>query len=106
MSKAGARLMEAAREMREIARGQAVPADLYAPRDVDVKALRKRLGLSLDAFASTFSFPAEQIREWESGRSHPRDSQRAYLLLIEAHPDFVRKTLGELLARQESSRGD
>jgi putative transcriptional regulator len=103
MSKAAARLMEAAREMREIARGESAPAALYAPIDVDVRSLRKRLGLSIDEFAAEFSFPVEQIREWEKGRSHPRDSQRAFLLLIDAHPEFVRKALAELLASSKST---
>jgi putative transcriptional regulator len=98
MKKAAVRLMEAAREMRQIARGETSPADLYAPLNVDVKALRTRLNLSPDEFAAEFAFAGEQVREWESGRSRPLDSQRAYLSLIEAHPDFVRKALADLRA--------
>jgi putative transcriptional regulator len=98
MRKAAARLMEAAREMREVARGETTPVNLFTPPEIDVKSLRKRLALSLDELAAEFSFSIDQIREWETGRSRPRDSQRAYLLLIEAHPDFVRKALAGLLA--------
>jgi putative transcriptional regulator len=96
MSKAGKRLLEAAREMRAIARGEAKAAHMHVPADVDVRAIRRSLGLSQDAFASEFSFSITQIRDWEQGRSRPLDANRAYLLLIDMHPDIVRKMLGEL----------
>src|ERR1700689_2809679 len=98
MSKAGKRLIEAAREVRAIARGKARPAHVLVPPDVDVKAIRRRLGLSQEAFASEFSFSLSQIRDWEQGRSRPLDSNRAYLMLIDRCPDVVRKALAELRA--------
>lgn len=96
MSKAGKRLLGAAREMRAIARGEAAPVHVHVPPDVDVRAIRRGLGMSQDAFASEFSFSLNQIRDWEQNRSRPLDSNRAYLLLIERHPDAVRHMLHEM----------
>lgn len=96
MSKAGKRLLDAAREMRSIARGETKPAHLHIPPDVDVKAIRKGLGLSQDAFAAEFCFSINQIRDWEQNRARPLDSNRAYLMMIERHPDVVRNLLEDL----------
>lgn len=96
MSKAGKRLLDAAREMREIARGEAKPAHMHVPPDVDVRAIRRAIGLSQDAFASEFCFSINQIRDWEQNRTRPLDSNRAYLLIIERHPDVVRRMLADM----------
>jgi putative transcriptional regulator len=98
MSKAGKRLLRAADEMLAIARGEAKPARVHVPPEVDVKAVRRKLGLSQEAFASEFAFSIAQIRDWEQGRSRPLDSNRAYLLLIDRRPDAVRKMLAEMRA--------
>lgn len=96
MTKAGNRLLDAAREVSAIARGEAKPAHIHIPADVDVKAIRTGLGLSQDAFALEFCFSVHQIRDWEQNRSRPLDSNRAYLLMIERNPDIMRRMLEEL----------
>lgn len=116
MSKAGRRLLRAADEMLAIARGEAMPAHVHVPPDVDVKMIRRRLELSQEAFASEFAFSITQIRDWEQGRTRPLEANRAYLLLIDRQPDVIRKGLAEVraeaiqdreieMARQGSSSG-
>src|SRR4051812_4947516 len=95
MSKAGNRLLEAAREAASIARGETPPARIYVPADINVKAIRTKLGLSQDDFASSFGFTTNQIRDWEQGRSRPIGGVRAYLMIIERDPESVRRLLGE-----------
>ena len=104
MSKAGKRLLRAAGEMRAIARGETEPARIHVPPDVDVKAVRRKLDLSQEAFASEFSFSIAQIKDWEQGRSRPLDSNRAYLLLIDRRPGIVRKILAEMRAEAARQR--
>jgi putative transcriptional regulator len=87
MSKAGKRLLRAAGEMRAIARGEARPVHVHVPPDVDVRAIRRRLELSQEAFASEFAFSIAQIRDWEQGRTRPLEANRAYLLLIDRRPE-------------------
>ena len=98
MSKAGKKLLSAVAEMRAIARGEAKPARVHVPPDVDVKAIRRKLDLSQEAFASEFSFTLVQIRDWEQGRSRPLDNARAYLLMIDRRPEVVREMLAEMRA--------
>ncbi len=96
MGKAGKRLIEAARQAAEIARGDREPANIFVPADIDVKSIRLSLALSQDDFASEFGFSVNQIRNWEQGRSRPMGGERAYLMMIECSPDIVRKLLKEM----------
>ncbi|GGK32642.1 helix-turn-helix domain-containing protein [Salinarimonas ramus] len=95
MSKAGKRLIAAAQEVKAIVRGEIEPAHVHEPAALDVKAIRAKAGLSQDAFASTFGFTVNQIRDWEQGRSRPLGGVRAYLMIIERDPTGVRKMLDE-----------
>lgn len=95
MSKAGSRLLEAAREAAAIARGDRRPAHIHIPADIDVKSIRAKLSLSQDDFAWQFGFTVNQIRDWEQGRTRPLGGVRAYLMIIERDPDSVRRILAE-----------
>ncbi|PDT68509.1 helix-turn-helix domain-containing protein [Bradyrhizobium sp. C9] len=76
-------------EALEIARGNARPTKLYVPAEINVRGIRKKLGLSQDDFAKEFGFTINQIRDWEQGRSRPLDGLRAYLMIIERNPEAV-----------------
>ena len=76
-------------EALEIARGNAKPTKLYVPPEINVRVIRKKLGLSQDDFAQEFGFTIHQIRDWEQGRSRPLDGLRAYLMIIERNPQAV-----------------
>lgn len=93
MTSAGKRLIKSALQAREIARGDVPPAKAHIPAEIDVKAIRSRLRLTQDDFASEFGFTISQIRDWEQNRYRPLGSDRAYLMLIERNPDVVRKLL-------------
>ena len=99
MTKAGSRLLGAAREMRAIARGEVVPARVHVPPEFDVKAIRKSISLTQEAFANEFGFSLAQVRDWEQGRTRPVQSDRAYLMLIASAPTAVREMLAR--ARRE-----
>jgi putative transcriptional regulator len=60
---------------------------------VNVKALRRRLGMSQAQFAATFGLELDAIRNWEQGRRRPEGAARAYLKVIEREPDAVRRAL-------------
>ena len=93
MSKAGKKLIAAAEEARRIARGEVKPARIFVPADIDVKAIRQRLKLTQEDFATEFGFTLTQIRDWEQGRSRPLDCARAYLMIIDQDADQVRRML-------------
>jgi putative transcriptional regulator len=106
MTKAGNRLLDAAREMAAIAKGELEPFSMHIPAEIDVRAIRRKLELSQDGFATIFGFTINQIRDWEQGRTRPIQSDRAYLLLIDRHPkqvlDLLRTTLSEQCSNELS----
>ena len=61
---------------------------------VDVRAIRKKLGMTQPNFARQFGFGLATVREWEQGRYQPDQAMRSYLLtVIEREPDVVQRTL-------------
>jgi putative transcriptional regulator len=66
---------------------------VHVPSDVDVRAIRKRLGMTQERFASTFGFPITTLRDWEQGRARPDTSARAYLIVIAREPEAVERAL-------------
>lgn len=86
----------------------AIPADPDDPEDRDVsqaalerglmgrriRKLRHRLGMSQQEFADVFGIPANSIRQYEIGRYMPPPAVRAYLKVIEAEPEMVKRVMG------------
>ena len=97
MSKLGKRLIEAAKEGRAIARGQA-RADtyrVYVPAEVDVQKIRKRLKLSQAQFAAKFGLSPATVRDWEQNRRQPEGAARVLLQVIKNDPEAVARALAE-----------
>jgi len=90
-SKIQAGLMEAL----SIAKGEADPSTyrIHVPKEVNVRAIRKKFDLTQQAFAERFGFNLARLRDWEQGRSRPDGALRAYLLVIERKPDAVTEAL-------------
>lgn len=61
---------------------------------VDVKAVRRGLGLSQAAFASRFGVNLRTVQDWEQGRRRPEGPARLLLAVIERDPDVVPRVLG------------
>ena len=75
--------------------GEDVPARLttvQVPR-IDVRAVRRRLGLSQSEFAARFGFQPATLRNWEQGRTRPDGPARVLLTVIARHPDAVEDAL-------------
>jgi putative transcriptional regulator len=49
---------------------------------VDVRAVRRRLGLSQTEFAAKFGFQPAALRNWEQGRTRPDGPARVLLAVI------------------------
>ena len=95
MKKRKNRTLEGARQALAIARGELDPSTyvIHVPADIDVKAMRRKLGLSQTAFAKRYGFNPARIRDWEQGRSSPDGAVRAYLLVIKKEPEAVERAL-------------
>jgi putative transcriptional regulator len=95
MSKLGKKLIAAAREGVAIARGKADPTTyrMHVPAKIDVKAMRRKLGMTQESFALRYGLTLSRLRDWEQGRSAPDGAVRAYLKVIEKEPEAVERAL-------------
>lgn len=85
----------------------AIPADPNDPEDRDVsvaglerglmgrriRQLRNRLGMTQRQFAQAYGIRLATLRQYEIGRYMPPPAVRAYLKVIEAEPEVVRKAV-------------
>lgn len=61
--------------------------------DIDVVAIRRRLGLSQATFAHRFAFPVATLRHWEQGHRKPQGCALALLHVIDYHPAVAARAL-------------
>ncbi len=91
----GKRLIAAMREVVDHVEGKVALPVRYVeiPEDVDVKAIRSRLGLSQAEFSRRYAVSQRSLQEWEQGRRRPEGAVRAYLTVIERNPKAVEEAL-------------
>jgi putative transcriptional regulator len=93
MSKIGKDLIQSANEALAIARGDIPAARIVEAAEVDVAAIRKRLGLSQARFAARFGLSPATVRDWEQRRRNPDRIARTLLLVIDRNPEAVEQAL-------------
>ncbi|MFN3543997.1 MAG: helix-turn-helix domain-containing protein [Thiobacillus sp.] len=75
------------------AKGKQTGVREYQPYEVDVAALRKRLGLTQEQFAARFGFSVATLRHWERGDRKPQGAALVLLNLIDREPEAVMRAL-------------
>jgi len=92
---AGSRIVASLREAVEWAEGKdvAVRVTTVEVPTVDLRELRRKLGLSQAAFAAKFGFQPATLRNWEQGRTRPDGPARVLLAVIARHPEAVEDAL-------------
>jgi putative transcriptional regulator len=95
MSKSGQSMLRGARQALAYAQGAREGFAAHVPEEVDVAAIRKRLGLSQGEFAAQFGFKLDALQNWEQGRRRPDGATRAFLRVIEREPDAVQRALAD-----------
>lgn len=95
---AGRRLIRSVKQAMAWAGGEEVPVrvtmvSVERRPMVDVRALRRKLGLSQSEFATRFGFAPATVRNWEQGRTQPDGPARTLLAVIAHHPDAVEDAL-------------
>ncbi len=63
--------------------------------EVDVRDVRRRMGLSQAQFAAKFGLPPATLRNWEQGRARPDVPTRVLLAVIARHPEAVEDALAK-----------
>jgi len=95
MSKAGQSILRGARQALAYRRGEREGFVAHVPGEVNVLAIRTRLGLSQGEFATRFGFKLDALQNWEQGRRRPDAAARAFLRVIDREPEAVLRALAE-----------
>ena len=92
---AGSRIIASLQEAVDWMEGQDVDVRVTTVEVpvIDVKTMRRRLGLSQADFAAKFGFQAATLRNWEQGRTYPDGPARVLLAVIAKHPEAVEDAL-------------
>jgi putative transcriptional regulator len=75
----------------------------HVPQEVDVKAIRNRLGMTQARFSDTFGFSLDAIKHWEGGRRNPEAPARTLLTVIDKNPAAVLTALNPAAAGSSKS---
>jgi putative transcriptional regulator len=78
---------------------------IYNPPMPDLKAIRRKLGVSQAAFARQFGFSLRTLQQWEQGRAVPDRPARILLRVIETEPWAVERALANL-AHEKGQRNE
>ena len=61
----------------------------------DIKAARRRVGMSRDAFAQLFNLSSATLRKWENGERKPTGAARTLLAIISREPEAALRAIRE-----------
>ncbi len=64
--------------------------------NLEIKALRSRLGLNQAEFADQYNIPIGSLRNWEQGRREPEAMAALFLQLIELDAETIRNLVAKL----------
>ncbi|MDR3220746.1 MAG: helix-turn-helix domain-containing protein [Candidatus Accumulibacter sp.] len=94
MSTAFESIRQGLREAIAHAKGDERGVRLHRPRQIDVKAVRAKTGMTQEQFASRFGFSTATLRHWERGDRTPRGPALVLLNVIEHNPQAVIEAIG------------
>ena len=82
-------MMDGLNDVEAFLAGEQEGFKAYVPQEVDVKAIRNRLGMTQAKFSDTFGFSLDAIKHWEGGRRTPEAPARTLLTVIDKNPAAV-----------------
>jgi putative transcriptional regulator len=91
------RLAKGTREAIAFVEGSADIRDfvVHIPDDIDLKRIRRKLGMSQPVFAERFGFSVGRVRDWEQGRTEIDAPSRILLRILDREPDAVKRALSD-----------
>ena len=93
MSKAFESIKQGLTEAIEYAKGRTGKAVIHEFSSLDVKTLRKKIGMSQSEFASTFGISLGTLRHWERGDRKPRGPALVLLNVVAKDHNSVLRAL-------------
>jgi putative transcriptional regulator len=82
-------MMDGLNDVEAFLAGEREGFNAHVPKQVDVKAIRNRLGMTQARFSNTFGFSLDAIKHWEGGRRTPEAPARTLLTVIDKNPAAV-----------------
>jgi putative transcriptional regulator len=82
-------MMDGLNDVEAFLAGEQEGFKAHVPREVDVKAIRNRLGMTQARFSDTFGFSLDAFKHWEGGRRTPEAPARTLLTVIDKNPAAV-----------------
>jgi putative transcriptional regulator len=99
MSTAGEKIIHSAKQALAFTEGQTFHGcKVHVPEVINVRRIRRKLGLSQSQFASNFGLSLDTVQDWEQGRRVPDGAARALLKVIDCDPEAVHRALVTNLA--------
>lgn len=93
MAKAFDSVAQGLREAIAHQKGKRVAARITRPEEIDVAALRQKLGLTQVEFAAKFCVSLGTLRHWERGDRRPHGPALALLHVVAKEPKAVLRAL-------------
>src|SRR5271157_5917947 len=87
-------MMDGLNDVEAFLAGEQEGFKAHVPQEVDVKAIRNRLGMTQARFSDTFGFSLDAIKHWEGGRRTPEAPARTLLTVIYKNPAAFAAAVG------------
>jgi putative transcriptional regulator len=100
MSEAFKRIEKSLKDAILFAEGKDVKArvKIYEPLQVNVKRIRKNVGMSQTQFATAFGIGLDTLKRWERGDREPKGTALVLLNMLAREPKTVLKILSQRAA--------
>ena len=85
--------LQSLQEAGAIAKGVATPSRRFEVVVPDVRAVRERVHLSQQDFATLIQVSVKTLQNWEQGRRHPTGPAAALLKIVASNPEMAMKSL-------------
>ncbi len=83
-------------EAIEFAENKSSEAVVHSVSPVDIKAIRKNVGMTQMEFAATFGISVGTLRHWERGDRTPQGPARVLLNVVAKEPQAVLRALSSV----------
>jgi putative transcriptional regulator len=90
----GTEILEGLREIKAHKAGKAKLRTRELKEPSSAQDIRRKLGLSQDAFAGLIGVSTRTLQDWEQGRRKPQGPAKALLRIVERHPEVLLDEVG------------
>lgn len=90
----GDELIESMQEALAYVRGEKANVRVTeVDTSVEIKRIRKKVGLTQDAFATALGVSVSGLRKWEQGQRHPHGAALTLLQVMDKEPEAVARAI-------------